>query len=371
MGGASALGGTVTDVGQNSSTPTTLTFSGPGTLIFSGSNSYTGNTVISGGTLILGSSTALPSGNNVANDSGLVINAVVTAGNISDPGTSGSTTVNTGQSLAVNNLTQLGGLTNNGAVVINGSGKVGSIGGTGSLTLTSGSLQIAANNTGPFAGTPSSQGSLTLGSGATLDLTNNALIIDYGANAAFSDPVAAIQSYLANGFANGWATGGGNTAIISSTVAALKASQNALIYDVGYVDGADGITSVPSGELEIAPTLAGDAKMQGNVVFGDFQLLAQFFGQTGTAWDQGDFTYSGTTTFGDFQLLAQNFGSGTGGLTSGEIASLGTFANAFGHELVPHADGVGFSTVAVPEPASLGLIASAGLGLLSRRRRRK
>jgi hypothetical protein len=34
------------------------------------------------------------------------------------------------------------------------------------------------------------------------------------------------------------------------------------------------------------PRLDGDAKFQGIVVFGDFQLLAQYFGQSGTSWDR-------------------------------------------------------------------------------------
>jgi hypothetical protein len=203
---------------------------------------------------------------------------------------------------------------------------------------------------------------LAVNSGSTLDLTTNTLLISYGS----TDPISAIQSYLASGYSSGWVTG----QIISSTVAALNASQNNLIYDVGYADGADGITSVPSGEIEIVPTLAGDAKLQGNVVFGDFQLLAQFFGQPGT-WDEGNFTYGPSVNFGDFQLLAQNFSANSGALTASEVASLDNFAEAFGEVLQPNPDGVGFILTSVPEPASAGLLAAAGAGLLVRRRRKR
>jgi hypothetical protein len=81
-----------------------------------------------------------------------------------------------------------------------------------------------------------------------------------------------------------------------------------LVYSVGYADGADGIvTGLSSGQIEILPTLAGDAKLQGQVVFGDFQLLSQYFGSAGS-WDEGNFSYGSAVKFGDFQLLSQNFG---------------------------------------------------------------
>jgi fibronectin-binding autotransporter adhesin len=204
--------------------------------------------------------------------------------------------------------------------------------------------------------------SLTVNTGSTLDLTNNPLFINYNGN---TDPVSTIAKYLADGFTAHWAGG----EISSSSVAGANASQSALIYSVGYADGADGITTLSSGEIEILPTLAGDAKMQGNVVFGDFQLLSQYFGQSGTSWDEGDFTYNGTTNFGDFQLLSQNFGQSASGLTSGELASINGFAAQFGEQMEPN--GTGYSLVSVPEPASVGLLAAAGFSLLARRRRRR
>jgi hypothetical protein len=144
-----------------------------------------------------------------------------------------------------------------------------------------------------------------------------------------------------------------------------------LIYSVGYADGGDGIVSgFSSGQIEVMPTLAGDAKLQGDVVFGDFQLLSQYFGQTGTTWDEGNFTYGSSTNFGDFQLLSQNFGASDSGLTSAQLASINGFAAQFGEQMEPNADGVGFSLVSVPEPASGGLLLLAGSRLLTRRRRR-
>jgi hypothetical protein len=207
-------------------------------------------------------------------------------------------------------------------------------------------------------------GSLAIAPGSTLDITNNVLNVSYGNG---FDPIATIQSYLADGFASGWTSG----EIVSSTVAALNASQSALVYTVGCYDGADRIVSgLPVGEIEVLPCLAGDAKMLGNVNFGDFQVLSQYFGQSGTNWDEGNFSYGSSTDFGDFQLLSQNFGQTASALTSGELASINSFAAQFGEGTEPNADGVGFSLVSVPEPAATGLVIFGVTGLVVRRRRR-
>jgi len=199
---------------------------------------------------------------------------------------------------------------------------------------------------------------VSLGSGSTL-------LVDYGTG---TDPIGSIVAALTTGY-NGGAWNG--VGIDSAAVASLNASQSKLVYSVGYADGADGstVTSVPSGEILVEPTIAGDAKLQGNVVFGDFQILAQYFGKPG-GWDEGNFKYGSTVNFGDFQLLAQDFGANAGAVTSGELASLNGFAAEFGDTLVPNADGVGFQVVSVPEPVSAGVLAMAGLGLLGRRRSR-
>jgi fibronectin-binding autotransporter adhesin len=252
---------------------------------------------------------------------------------------------NTGLSSGIYSLQ--GGSLTAGNLLVNSNGNVAASG--GSITLLSGGLVNAG-------------GSLTLQNSATLDLTGSTLTYVYGTG---SDPISAIAGYLASGYNGGGWNGAG---IISSTVASLNASQSALVYSVGYADGADGITNLSSGEIEIMPTLAGDAKMQGNVVFGDFQLLSQYFGQSGTSWDEGNFTYGSTTNFGDFQLLSQNFGASASALTAGELASLNNFAGQFGEKLAANADGIGFSLVTVPEPMSAGLLACAAGAILLRRR---
>ena len=63
QGGTSTFGGTIRD-GVNGQ-PLALTTSGTGTLILSGSNTYSGGTTVDAGTLIVNSSTALPDGTSL------------------------------------------------------------------------------------------------------------------------------------------------------------------------------------------------------------------------------------------------------------------------------------------------------------------
>jgi fibronectin-binding autotransporter adhesin len=308
------------NVGNNISGSGAVVQMGTGATTLSGSNSYTGGTNIKAGTLTIAATNALPTGGNVINNGTLDIEANSVSGNIS---------------------------------------------GTGTLLIGVNSASTLKLNDSSGASTV---GTLTINTNSSLDLANNALFINYGAVGG-ADPVAAIASYLSAAYsaAGGhWSSG----TIFSSSVASADTTQSKRIYAIGYADGSDGLTtSAPSGEVEILPTLAGDAKLQGNVVFGDFQVLAQYFGKSGS-WDEGNFTYGATVSFGDFQQLAQDFGSNTSGLTDAEVASLNSFAAQFGDTLVANSDGVGFQIVSVPEPASLGLLAAAGFGLLSRRRRR-
>jgi len=228
------------------------------------------------------------------------------------------------------------------------------------LQLNSASKAVVALNAGTIQFM-----TLNINSGSMMDLTDNALMINYAATG--SDPIGTIVSYLTDGYNSGWSGG----ELMSSTVASADASQSKLKYAIGYADGADDVVNgLPSGVIEILPTLAGDAKLQGNVVFGDFQVLAQYFGHSG-GWDEGDFTYNGTVNFGDFQLLAQDFGANSSGLSASEFASLNNFAAQFGDELIPNADGVGLQLVSVPEPASILVLGGIGaVTLLGRGRRR-
>jgi RHS repeat-associated protein len=248
-----------------------------------GSLDWTGGTL--SGNLFIGAGAALDvAGSGAMVISGLTLN---NAGAIVQ--TSGATTI---QSVIVNT----------GSVQIDGGTLevIGNIGGDGSLALGTNSTQAFVQFAG--GGGTSTLSSLTINSGSTLDVQNNSIFINYGNGA---DPISNIQSYLQIGFNGG---GWNGTGISSSTVAAVNASEDRIVYGIGSADGADGIISSPSsGQIEIMPTLSGDVRLQGTVNFGDFQLLSQYFGHSG-GWDEGNFTYNSTVDFGDFQLLSQNFG---------------------------------------------------------------
>ncbi|HUB24840.1 MAG TPA: glucoamylase family protein [Tepidisphaeraceae bacterium] len=251
-------------------------------------------------------------------------------------------TINSGVTATISNLNFTGGaIGNSGTLVITGNVTVPQITGPGNLTIGSTASDPTLQLT--TGGGESQQNSLTIDTGSTLDLTNNTLLIDYAGN---PDPMATILSYIRTAYAGGLWNGAGLT---SSTVEAEPPST----YALGYSDGADGLGIVPSGQIEIMPTLLGDAKLQGNVVFGDFQLLAQYFGQTG-GWDEGAFNYGSTVSFGDFQLLAQNFGD-----TSAISASVSpASANHAASDQTPAAD-------QLPDSVADDLLFDGSAGILS------
>jgi autotransporter-associated beta strand protein len=235
-----------------------------------------------------------------------------------------------------------------------------------SLSIFSGTVKLATNTT-LGSGNPTSN--VNISSPAILltgqlDITNNHIIIDYGA----SDPIATIVGYLRSGFHNGAWNGPG---IISSQIPIANANSNSPQYGIGFSDGNDKInghsivTGLSSGQIELKYTLLGDANLDGTVNGADFSILAANFGQGYTNWDQGNFLFTPAVNGADFSALAHNFGQGDSGadvaISPADIAALDSFAIANGLPLPTFA--------AVPEPASAGTIVMAGLGILCRRRR--
>jgi hypothetical protein len=190
-----------------------------------------------------------------------------------------------------------------------------------------------------------------LSNSGILDVANNKLIVNYSNGA---DPIASIRSQLVHGYAGGNWNGTG----IDSSFAATHPG-----YALGYADGADGtVGGLDTGQIEVTYALYGDTNLDGIVDGSDFAVLAANFDKSVTGWDQGDFDYAGIVDASDFALLAANFGRSSSGaavtLPSSDWTALDSFAAANGLQ----AD--------VPEPAALGLIASATIGLLRMRVRR-
>ena len=230
--------------------------------------------------------------------------------------------VNSAQSFAVLNLGAGGTLAGGGNVNVtsqmNWSG--GTVGGSGSLTIAAGAT-LNVTGTGlrhsdraiilNGNGTTDAGGSLvlrtpalTLGGGASLDLKDNALIVDYTGGS----PLTSIKDALTSGYNSGAWNGAG----IDSSVAAADSS-----HALGYAEASDLFTSFPAPfagvtvddtSVLVRYTRYGDANLDGTANLTDFNRLAANFGASNTLWGQGNFNYDGQTNLLDFNLLAGNFG---------------------------------------------------------------
>lgn len=164
----------------------------------------------------------------------------------------------------------------------------------------------------------------------SLDLSNNALVIDY----ATTSPMDDVRQLLLAG------TTAGKGIISSLGSASLR---------IGYAEasvvrpggGAFAGQTVDATAVVLAFTYAGDGNLDGSVNLDDFTALAGAFGSSNASWTQGDFDYNASVDLNDFTTLAANFGN--------------TFPAA------------GFRFGTVPEPAT-GLVLLGLLVVTARRR---
>jgi autotransporter-associated beta strand protein len=197
-------------------------------------------------------------------------------------------------------------------------------------------LSPSASSTNPLALRATS---LSIPGSGSLDLANNAMIVDYTG----ASPLTSIRGLLQQGYFNASWIGPGLTSASAAAIAADSANPHKTA--LGYAE-ASGISvgAIPGASFDqtsviVRYTFAGDANLDLGIDTTDFTVLAANFNQSGKHWFQGDFNYDGTVNALDFNLLASNYGAT---LASTPLGAL------------------------VPEPSSLALLIS----ILPRRSRR-
>ena len=274
--------GTVTFEGDISGTGA-LTQMGPGTLVLTGENSYTGNTTIAAGTLQVGDGGTQGSlQGNVVNNGALVFNrsgTVTFAGDISGtgaltqmgPGTlvltgensyTGNTTIPAGTLQVGDGGTRgslQGNVVNNGALVFNRSGTVtfaGDISGTGALTQMGPGTLVLTGTSSYSGGTSVRTGTLVLGTSTAAG--TGAIAMSDGTTLGLAEGVSV---------ANDLTLGGAVTfdlASGSATLSGVLSGTGAIAFSGGRIS-LTGDSSAFTGATVVNGTLAVNGLLGGSV----------------------------------------------------------------------------------------------------------
>ncbi|MFZ1935597.1 MAG: autotransporter-associated beta strand repeat-containing protein [Thermoguttaceae bacterium] len=362
----SMFSGTIADTGDGIQ----LIKTGPGTLILTGSNTYSAGTLISGGTLQIGNGgTSGSVAGNIVDNAALTFNrsdTVTYAGNLSGSGSLAQNGTGTLILTGTDTRTPGGAAVNAGTLQIGNGGTTGNV--AGNVTLASStvlafdrsdSVTFANNVSGNGGVTKLAAGTVTMtgtnsytgptvvnGTGGQLVLSgptawgpalNNAsgtnieagkLVFDYTASGTATDPVATVRSDLQSG-------------LIHSTTAPAGCR-------IGYDDNNSTGNGVANGVvLEIA--LGGDATLDGTVNLADLSKVLTNWGKTNQTWAEGDFTYDGVVNLADLSIVLSNWGK----------------TMPVGYDSLGGPAGAAGPCSAVPEPGTLALLAAGLMGLLA------
>ena len=301
-----------------------------GTLILGGTNNYSGGTQFTGGTIKAAGLANLGTGSFFFDEGTfqyLPSSPFDLTARTTILGSGGGTFDTNGNTVTFANSI---GSNAGGAFTKVGAGKITfnvSNSYVGPTTVSGGSLVTNANftngtltvNTAAFAQVASRATSNTI-AGATLvpaaalngtgvlDLTNNALLINYTG----ASPLSTIAGDLKTGYNSGSWNGVG---IQSSSAAAVAISANIHKTALGFGEASTlGIGTfaghtIDNTTLIVAYALAGDANLDGQVNTSDFTAMANHFQASTNLWTSGDFNYDGKVNALDFNQIATNFGA--------------------------------------------------------------
>jgi hypothetical protein len=188
-----------------------------------------------------------------------------------------------------------------------------------------------------------------LSSGASLDLSHGALIVDGGSPDSLRQLIVSGRN---GGAWNGAGVLSGAAAIDHKLTVGYAIARQLLGENGGTFLG----QQVGADALLVRATLTGDSNLDGNVDFQDLVALAQHYNTVNPLWSAGDFNYDDSVDFSDLVLLAQNYNSGLPAVAS--VAGSSGFQEDFN---------AAFATV--PEPVATCFVPVA-MVLLARRRRR-
>ncbi|MBC7783063.1 MAG: autotransporter-associated beta strand repeat-containing protein, partial [Burkholderiales bacterium] len=362
--GDGTLNGSVYDfygtISNGGGTVTNVTKIGSGTQIFTGRNRYQGTTTVSGGVLqVNGAHDFNHTGYLVTSgklEVGDAISATATPAPLTATG-AGIIDLNAGSSFRASTVNSTTTILNDGALSTGAGGAIPGITGVGTLIATGGTLTSA---TGIRQGSISLSGNATIavttngfstgvtkvnavniasdggtGYAGTLQLNDNDLVIDYTASTtSYATTLAMVKKGLT-------VLGGNGKGIASAAVDGGSSGKMLGVIDGGATGGV--VTSLsgftipnPSASVLVKYTWRGDINLDGVVNGSDYALADTGFSGGGTGgWFYGDVNYDGVVNGSDYALIDTGFSSQTGPL---------------------------------PEPAMLGALGMAAMGLLRRRR---
>jgi len=220
--------------------------------------------------------------------------------------------------------------------------------------------------------------SLTIGAGNTLDVNDDAVIVNYGSETTHATRDA-IRNLLKNGRNAGPASAAPWNGLGGIVSTYAHNTGNGFNLAIGYADNTDlaavrasgsytvfGGQTVASNTILVQLTRGADATMDGIVDGQDVAIIGTHFQKPGSGqWCFGDFDYSGTCDGSDVAVLGTTFGKTSPVLSPAQMTA--EFGSAFTSAFEAGIGGSG----AVPEPAGLTLFGLGGVALMSRQRRKK